>query len=138
MDIEDLHKSTRVAVVNRDACSPKKCGLECRKYCPVNSQGKLCVSVTKISTVSDIAESLCIGCGQCVRVCPFDAIQIVNLPKELSQAKCVFTYGKNSFRIFNMPLLKRGRVMGLIGANGTGKSTMLGLLTGSLTVNLGN
>ena len=33
-----------------------------------------------------ISEELCIGCGICVKKCPFEAIDIINLPKNLEPA----------------------------------------------------
>ena len=31
-----------------------------------------------------VPQELCIGCGICVKKCPMDAIQIINLPKNLA------------------------------------------------------
>ena len=33
----------RVAVLDKELCQPKKCGLECIKYCPVNKSGADCI-----------------------------------------------------------------------------------------------
>ena len=55
--------------------------LECRKYCPLVKIGKLCVEVKSTSKISFISEELCIGCGICVKKCPYQAINIINLPK---------------------------------------------------------
>ena len=66
---------TRIAIINEDKCKPSKCGLQCKKSCPVVLNGKLCVEVTTKSKKSIIHENLCIGCGSCVRVCPFGAVQ---------------------------------------------------------------
>ena len=74
----------RIAIINPDKCKPKKCGLECYKTCPVNKTGKLCIEVKKSSTICQISENLCIGCGMCVKKCPFKAIKIINLPKGLA------------------------------------------------------
>lgn len=76
MDAKD-----RIAIINPDKCKPKKCGQECARMCPLNRQGKQCVEVTKASKICFISEPLCIGCGQCVKKCPFQAIKIINLPK---------------------------------------------------------
>ena len=43
----------RVAVLDKELCQPKKCGLECIKYCPVNKSGVDCIVLneeTKKST----------------------------------------------------------------------------------------
>ncbi len=36
----------RIAIINKDKCKPKKCALECKKSCPINKSGKMCVEVT--------------------------------------------------------------------------------------------
>jgi ATP-binding cassette subfamily E protein 1 len=83
-----------------------------------------------------IDERLCIGCGICVRKCPFAAIHIVNLPERL-RGELVFRYGVNGFELFRLPIPKQGAVVGIIGSNGVGKSTSLKLLSGELKPNLG-
>ena len=126
----------RIAVVDRDLCQSKKCGLECIKECPVNINGDECV-VLDPEKVSLISEELCIGCGVCVKVCPFDAIDILNLSEELKRDK-IHQYGVNSFRLFRIPTVRKGQVVGLVGRNGIGKSTALRVLSGSLIPNLGD
>ncbi len=73
----------RLALVNPEKCKPSKCNLECKKICPINAQGKICISVEKTDKCSTISEVLCIGCNLCVKKCPFDAIKIINLPTNL-------------------------------------------------------
>ena len=41
--------------------------------------------VTPNDKIASISEDLCIGCGICVKKCPFDAIQIINLPANLEK-----------------------------------------------------
>lgn len=127
----------RVAVLDKDLCQPKKCGLECIKYCPVNKSGSDCILLNDDIKKAQIDENLCNGCGICVKVCPFDAITIVNLANELSSHK-IHQYGQNSFRLYKLPTLKKGSVVGLLGRNGTGKSTVINILSGKLVPNLGN
>ena len=76
---------TRIAIVNHDKCKPNKCGKECMKKCPINQKGKECIDIEDIGIgikkkIAKIAEQMCIGCGMCVKACPFNAIQIVKLP----------------------------------------------------------
>lgn len=83
-------KLTRIAIVNGDRCRPKKCRQECKKSCPVVRMGKqsrttldlciinvtcgiswvgkLCIEVTPADKIATISETLCIGCGICVKV----------------------------------------------------------------------
>ncbi|NND86446.1 MAG: ribosome biogenesis/translation initiation ATPase RLI [Nitrosopumilus sp.] len=126
----------RVAVLDQDLCQPKKCGLECIKYCPVNKSGAECIVLNEETKKAQIDEDICNGCGICVKVCPFDAITIVNLASELATDK-IHQYGPNSFRIYKLPTPKKGEVVGLLGRNGMGKSTVVNILSGNLKPNLG-
>lgn len=129
---------TRIAIVNGERCKPKRCSLECKKSCPVVRMGKIgCVEVTSKSKISSISEILCVGCGICVKKCPFDAIQIINLPKELEK-ETIHRYGNNSFKLHRLPVPRPGQVLGLVGTNGIGKSTALKVLSAKLKPNLGN
>ncbi|CAD6251064.1 unnamed protein product [Miscanthus lutarioriparius] len=98
--------------------------------------GRQCIEVTQSSKVSLISEDLCIGCGICVKVCPFNAIQIINLPRELDK-ETTHRYGPNSFKLHRLPVPRPGKVLGLVGTNGIGKSTALNILAGKLKPNLG-
>ncbi|ONL97708.1 ABC transporter E family member 2 [Zea mays] len=89
---------TRIAIVSEDKCKPKKCRQECKKSCPVVKTGKLCIEVTSASKLAFISEELCIGCGICVKKCPFDAIEIINLPKDLEK-DTTHRYGPNTFKL---------------------------------------
>jgi ATP-binding cassette subfamily E protein 1 len=123
----------RLAVVDAKRCKPKLCGLECLKYCPKVRTGAEAVVVNDVATIS---EELCVGCGICVKKCPFKAISIVNLPEKL-EGNEVHRYGKNGFVLYNLPIPKKGNVVGLLGANGTGKTTAVKILSGHLKPNLG-
>ncbi|KAL6774006.1 RLI1 [Auxenochlorella protothecoides x Auxenochlorella symbiontica] len=127
---------TRIAIVSSDKCKPKKCRQECKKSCPVVKVGKLCVEVVPTSKIAWISEELCIGCGICVKKCPFDAIMIINLPKDLEK-ETTHRYGANTFKLHRLPVPRPGQVLGLVGSNGTGKSTALKILAGKLKPNLG-
>lgn len=133
---EDTDKQTRIAIVNTEKCKPKRCRQECKKSCPVVRMGKLCIEVTTNDRMASISEELCIGCGICVKKCPFEAIMIINLPSNLEK-ETVHRYNKNSFKLHRLPVPRRGEVLGLVGTNGIGKSTALKILAGKLKPNLG-
>ncbi|CAN1779714.1 ABC transporter E family member 2 [Linum perenne] len=127
---------TRIAIVTGDRCKPKKCRQECKKSCPVVKTGKLCIEVASASKIAYISEELCIGCGICVKKCPFEAIQIINLPKDLEK-ETTHRYGPNTFKLHRLPVPRPDQVLGLVGTNGIGKSTALKVLAGKLKPNLG-
>lgn len=72
----------------------------------------------------------------CVKKCPFDAIRIIGLPDEL-EGEMVQRFGMNRFRLFRLPVPRQGQVMGLLGPNGIGKTTVINILSGHLVPNLG-
>jgi ATP-binding cassette, sub-family E, member 1 len=133
---DQTHKTHRVAVLDQELCQPRKCGLECIVYCPVNKTGGECIIQRPSDGKALISEDLCTGCGICIKKCPFDAIVIVNLASELGNEK-IHQYGVNSFRLYRLPTLKKGSVVGLLGRNGMGKSTIVNILSGNLKPNFG-
>ena len=98
--------------------------------------GKLCIEVDNTSKIAFISERLCIGCGICPKKCPFDAINIINLPTNL-ESQVTHRYSANSFKLHRLPMPRPGQVLGLVGTNGIGKSTALKILSGKLKPNLG-
>jgi ATP-binding cassette subfamily E protein 1 len=129
-------KKNRIAVVNPDKCKPKKCSLECKKKCPANLTGKICIDVKKESPIANISETMCISCGICAKVCPFNAITIINLPKGLAK-DLVHRYNTNSFKLHRLPIPRQGQVLGIVGSNGIGKSTAIKILAGKIKPNFG-
>ncbi|HEY4675182.1 MAG TPA: ribosome biogenesis/translation initiation ATPase RLI [Candidatus Bathyarchaeia archaeon] len=126
---------TRIAVLDVDKCKPKKCGLLCHSFCPIVRSRIEAIRFENNKAV--IVESLCSGCGICVKKCPFKAISIVNLPDELEK-DCSHRFGENAFKLYRLPTPSPSTVLGLLGQNGIGKTTTLKVLSGEIKPNLGN
>ena len=126
----------RIAVIDYDKCQPKKCNLLCLNYCPGPRMNEETIIVDEETNKPVISEVLCTGCGICIHKCPYKAISIVNLPEELSQP--IHQYGPNTFRLYRLPIPKEGKVLGLIGQNGVGKTTAIRILSGELYPNMGD
>lgn len=67
---------------------------------------------------------MCIGCNICVKKCPFEAIKIINLPKNLPD-EVTHRFGENRFVLHRLPIPRPGGILGLVGTNGIGKTTAL-------------
>jgi len=126
----------RIAVLDRDRCKPKDCDLACIRFCPLVRSRVDAIKIEPGNEKPTIFESLCTGCGICVRKCPYKAISIVNLPSEL-EGECSHRFGKNLFKLYRLPVPRPSLVTGLIGKNGIGKSTALKMLSGEIKPNLG-
>lgn len=138
-------KLNRVAIINKNKCKPNKCNFECGLVCPVNRQGRQCIKLEDVEDLgvkkklAVISEANCTGCTLCTKTkgCPFDAIMIVNIPTELD-AEIVHRYGINGFRLYRMPVLRQGQILGILGQNGIGKSTVVSILSNKLKPNFEN
>ncbi|MCI4318397.1 MAG: ribosome biogenesis/translation initiation ATPase RLI, partial [Thermoplasmata archaeon] len=126
----------RIAILLTDRCHSTECQWECQAYCPPVRMGQECI-VQGPNGKAVISETLCIGCGICVHKCPFDAIKILNTP-QADEAEVVHRYGYNGFRLYRLPIPPTKGITGLLGPNGTGKSTALRVLAGVEVPNLGD
>jgi ATP-binding cassette subfamily E protein 1 len=150
----------RIAIVDKEKCKPTKCSKECIKRCPPQRSGKKVIEIIDIedigfsksidssktivsivqnmeidkNKIAKIVESQCIGCGQCIPACPFSAIKIVNVPEE-NPLDIVHRYGPNAFRLYKLPLMKKNSVIGLVGQNGIGKTTLVDILSNKFLPN---
>src|SRR3990172_7358062 len=124
----------RLAVLDKDRCQPKMCGVQCIKFCPRVRTGDETIIMGQ-DEKPVISEQLCVGCGICVKRCPFDAIIIIGLPEKLEEP--THRYGKNGFALYGLPVPTVGKVSGILGPNGIGKSTAINILSGTLKPNLG-
>lgn len=124
----------RIAVLDEDKCKPKRCDRICYRFCPqVRSNVE---AIVFEEGKPRVVEALCVGCGICVKKCPFKALTIVNLPDEL-ETECSHRFGSNAFKLFRLPVPSQGIVLGLLGQNGIGKSTAIKILSGEIKLNLG-
>lgn len=64
-----------------------------------------------------------------------DAIQLIRLDREFGEK--IHQFGENAFRLYGLPAPQDGRVVGILGRNGIGKSTALKILSGDIHPNLG-
>ena len=122
-------------MLDADRCKPKRCGRLCYKFCPMVRSHVEAIKFEGGKPV--IVESLCVGCGICVKKCPFNAISIVNLPDELEK-ECSHRFGQNAFKLYRLPIPSPSKVLGLLGQNGMGKTTAIRILSGEIKLNLGN
>lgn len=125
----------RIAVVDKERCKPDKCTQECIRFCPMVRTRREAIKLDEDGKAY-VSEFVCSGCGICVKKCPFDALSIVNLPDEL-ESDHLHRFGPNSFTLYRIPRPRQGNVVGLLGRNAIGKSTLLKILAGELVPNFG-
>ncbi|RME32158.1 ribosome biogenesis/translation initiation ATPase RLI [Candidatus Woesearchaeota archaeon] len=127
----------KIVIVEKEKCNPEGCGgFLCTRVSPSNragkeafykdEDGKVGVNEELVSDIDRIA----------VNKCPFQALKLINLPSELTEAP-IHRYGKNGFALYRLPVPIMGKVVGLLGRNGIGKSTAVKILAGILQPNLG-
>ncbi|MBT4022950.1 ribosome biogenesis/translation initiation ATPase RLI [archaeon] len=124
----------RIAVVDNTKLKDMDKKKHIQSLCPVNRKGDECMYFDGNKLFID--EPMCIGCGICANAAP-DAIKIINLPEILTKDP-IHRYGENAFALYNLPIPVFGKVVGLLGVNGIGKSTAIKILAGILKPNLSN
>ncbi|WP_407431764.1 ribosome biogenesis/translation initiation ATPase RLI [Methanobrevibacter sp.] len=127
---------SRISILDKDRCQPKKCDYLCINYCPGVRMGEDTIVIDEDTKKPLISEQLCEGCGICTNRCLFDAISIINLPEAVGEP--IHRFGQNQFELFGLPNLEEGTVLGLLGPNGIGKSTIMNILSGNLIPNFGD
>lgn len=106
------------------------------KYDPINRSGGEGFYVTESGDLR-IEESKVMAEHKIIEnKIPNNSVEIVKIPSE--SGKLVHQYDQNGFRLYNLPVPTKGDVIGLVGRNGIGKSTILKILGGVLTPNFGN
>ena len=123
----------RVAVLLDERCKPNSPAFNyLLKY--AGSCGAECIQFEE--NKFRILETACPVCFTRAKLCPGDAVKIINLPKELD-TDLTHRYGENGFGLFRLPAPREEQVIGILGPNGMGKSTAINILSGSLRPNLG-
>ncbi|CAD7922392.1 unnamed protein product [Amoebophrya sp. A25] len=98
--------------------------------------GKECISVSLKKEI-EVWDEMCLACLNRAKKTPDDAVKVVKLPSNLT-ADTTHQYGANAFKLHRLPMPSPGQVVGILGSNGTGKSTACKVLAGTLKPNLGN
>lgn len=129
----------RMVVIDKEKCKPESAAFAyLSKY--AKSCGKECIMVvmdaeTQRPTIA-VSEHACPACVNRCKQSPGQAVSVVKLPTALS-TNITHSYGANAFRLHGLPFPRPGSVLGLLGNNGIGKTTALGILRGHIKPNLG-
>ena len=125
----------RIAIVDNEKLKDMQKKRYIQSLCPVNRSGTECIGIDEKGNLK-IDEFTCIGCGICVNAAP-EAIKVINLPEALNKEP-IHRYGENQFALFSLPIPSFGKVVGILGKNGIGKSTAIKILAGLLPPNFGD
>ena len=124
----------RIAVLLEERCKPNSSAfMYLQKY--AGMCGGECIQLE--DDKFKILEMACPVCFTRAKLCPGDAVKIINLPEELDH-DMTHRYSLNGFRLFRLPTPAKESVIGILGPNGIGKSTAINLLSGSVRPNLGD
>ncbi|MBN2454029.1 ribosome biogenesis/translation initiation ATPase RLI [Candidatus Woesearchaeota archaeon] len=127
----------RIAVIDKEKCNPEGCGgFLCIRVSPGNRMGKE-VFVEGTDGKAQVNEEECTDAESITaKKCPFNAIHMVKLPEKLT-SRPIHRYGKDGFVLYSLPVPVFGKVVGVLGVNGVGKSTAIKVLAGVLKPNIG-
>ncbi|OLS22879.1 MAG: Energy-coupling factor transporter ATP-binding protein EcfA1 [Candidatus Heimdallarchaeota archaeon LC_3] len=141
----------RLVVVLQVKCNSWMCNHECINSCPVNNSKpkknakkkkgeSWAIKIREQTDKAIIHEKRCIhdACGICVRECPLGAITVVSVPEVVETEIPVHVYNDSNFKLYRLPQLSDRKIVGLLGQNAIGKSTVIEVLSGSLIPNAGN
>lgn len=124
----------RIVILDPEKCKPNSAAFAYLKRAAGQCGLDYCMTVTK-KTIT-VSERACATCVTRCKQAPGDAISVIKLPTNLT-TDTTHRYGPNSFKLHGIPSPRPGTVLGLLGTNGTGKSTSLSILMGRVKPNLG-
>lgn len=130
----DKEDAKRIVVIDHDKIKPNS---DTFKYFKRHAGGcgkQGCIVIRGKKVI--VSEWACAVCVNRCKQAPGDAVSVVKLPSNLT-TDCTHRYGPNSFKLHGLPAPRPGHVLGLLGTNGTGKSTGIKILAGRLKPNLG-
>lgn len=131
-------KERRIVILDQDKCKPKSAAFSyLRKH--AGGCGKACIEVVGTADAPRIAisEEACGACMLRANRTPGNAVTVVKLPTNLDK-NTTHHYGQNQFKLSGLPTPSTGKVLGILGCNGIGKSTAMQILAGKLKPNLGH
>ncbi|MBY8988421.1 MAG: ATP-binding cassette domain-containing protein, partial [Candidatus Lokiarchaeota archaeon] len=138
-------------MVDYNSCNLRFCGRQCIKKCPITlsnarlkpnkKKQEIPIWVKKSTKQIKINSTSCLKCGVCANVCPAKAIYVKSILEEPTELIPTHKYPnleeKEGFRLYNLPTLISGKISGLCGPNGIGKTTVLNIISGKLKPNFG-
>ncbi|MFW9929256.1 MAG: ribosome biogenesis/translation initiation ATPase RLI [Candidatus Thorarchaeota archaeon] len=139
----------RQVVILQIKCNPGICNNECINSCPVNktkvrktkNKAETWAIKFKESTGKPVIhEKRCLHdrCAICVKACPIEAITTVNIPDAVDEEEPVHYYTDSTFKLYRLPQISTNRIVGLLGENAIGKSTVMEILAGNIIPNGGD
>ncbi len=142
----------KVYLVDYDLCTQRFCGRICITKCPITlsnanvkpnkKKQEIPIYFQESAKKVRINEDVCLKCGICLNICPTNAIYVKNILEEPTEITPTHKYlpkeDKEGFRLYNLPTLISGKVSGLLGPNGIGKTTVLEIIAGRLKPNFGD
>jgi len=128
----------RIVILDQEKCKPKSAAfVYLQKH--AGGCGNACIEVVRGADRPrvQISEDACAACMLRASHCPDAAVTTVRLPTDLDK-NTTHRYGQNQFKLCGLPAPSYGKVLGILGANGTGKTLALRILSGQLKPNLGH
>ncbi|KAJ3425958.1 atp-binding cassette sub-family e member [Anaeramoeba flamelloides] len=92
--------------------------------------GKKCIVKNEETGSIEIDLDVCVGCMICVKRCKPKALSFLNV--ESIFTKKIFEYATDNYWLSSIPFPQPGKILGIMGGDFLGKSTILKLLSGKL------